>query len=98
MARRSRVVRMETHQVMLLDREFRIRSAEDTEHIQRVAEYVNETIQDVRGAKKHVPIQNLLLLASMSMADELFKERARLEELRERIRLESRNLLAQLDA
>jgi len=89
---------METHQIKLLDREFRIRSAEEAAHIQQVATYVNETIEDVRGEKKHVPIQNLLLLASMSMADELFKERRRLMELREQIRSQSKSLLDQLDA
>lgn len=88
---------METHQIKLLDREFRIRSGEESSHIQKVAEYVNETIADVRGEKRHVPIQNLLLLASMSMADELFKERRRLDELRERIRSQSNSLLDQLD-
>ena len=80
-----------------MDREFRIRSADEVEHIQAVAEYVNGTIDDVRGAKKHVPIQNLLLLASMSMADELFKERARIESLKEKIRDQSRVLLDKLD-
>ena len=80
-----------------MDREFRIRSADEAEHIQAVAEYVNEAIDDVRGAKKHVPIQNLLLLASMSMADELFKERARIESLKAKIRDQSRVLLDKLD-
>ncbi len=89
---------METHQIKLLDREFRIRSAEERAHIQSVADYVNETIEDVRGEKRHVPIQNLLLLASMSVADELFRERRRLNELRDQIRSQSKSLLDQLDA
>lgn len=88
---------MQTHAIKLMDREFRIRSAEDLTHIEAVADYVNGTIDEVRGGTKHVPIQNLLLLATMSMADELFKERARIDALKEKIRSQSRVLLDQLD-
>jgi cell division protein ZapA (FtsZ GTPase activity inhibitor) len=80
-----------------MDRDFRIRSADEAEYIQAVAEYVNVAIDDVRGAKKHVPVQNLILLASMSMADELFKERARIDALKEKIRNQSRLLLSKLE-
>ena len=89
---------MQTHAIKLMDREFKIRSAEDIAHIEAVAKYVNGTIDDVRGETKHVPIQSLLLLATMSMADELFKERARIDSLKEKIRSQSRVLLDQLDS
>jgi cell division protein ZapA (FtsZ GTPase activity inhibitor) len=87
----------ESHQVSLMGREFRIKSSDDAEHIQSAADYVNETISSLKGAKRHVPLQHLLLLASLSMADELIKERKRLDSVREKIRAQSRALLSRLD-
>ncbi len=87
----------ESHQVKLMGREFRIRSPEDPEHIDAAARYVNQLIEGMAGGKRHLPIQNVLLLASMSMADELLRERARHDALKEKIRAQSRALLARMD-
>ncbi len=87
---------MQSHQVMLLGREFRIRSEEDADHIDAVASYVNSKIGEMSAAKRHVPTQTVLLLATLNMADELFKERQRLEAITERLRTQSRALLERL--
>lgn len=87
---------MHSHQVTLLGREFRIKSEEGPEHIDAVANYVNSKIGEMSAAKRHVPTQTVLLLATLNMADELFKERQRLQAITERLRKQSRALLEQL--
>ena len=87
---------MHSHQVTLLGREFRIKSEEGPEHIDAVANYVNSKIGEMSAAKRHVPTQTVLLLATLNMADELFKGRQRLQAITERLRKQSRALLEQL--
>ena len=86
----------QSHQVSLLGREFRVKSEDDGSHLQAAANYVNNLVAELQGSKRHVPIQNLLLLASLSMADELMRERARNEAIKEKIRAQSRALLSRL--
>lgn len=86
----------QSHQVSLLGREFRIKSDDDGAHLQQAASYVNDTIAEIQGDKRHVPVQNVLLLASLTMADELMRERARLDAIKEKIRDQSKALLSRL--
>ena len=86
----------QSHQVSLLGREFRVKSDEDGEHLQEAASYVNRLIAQLQGGKRHMPRENLLLMATLSMADELIRERARNDAIKEKIRAQSRALLNRL--
>jgi len=86
----------QSHQVSLMGREFRVKSDDDGTHLQQAASYVNELVAELQGSRRHVPRENLLLLASLSMADELMRERARTEAIKEKIRAQSRALLSRL--
>lgn len=87
---------MQSHNVNLMGRDFKVRSEDTVEHVEAVATYVNDVISGLSEGRRHTPVQQVLLLASMTMADELLKERARLEAIREKIRAQSRALLARL--
>lgn len=84
------------HEITLMGREFRIRSDADRGHLEAVARYVEETIDGVAEGQKHVAVQNILLLAALNLADELFTARADHEALQDRIRAQSRALLDRL--
>jgi len=84
------------HEITLMGRELRVRSDEDPAHVQAVAEYINSTIDKLSKGRSNVAPQHLLMMASMTIADELFKLRAEHERLTERIRSSSRSLLARL--
>ena len=87
---------MEQHSVTLMGREFRIRTESDQEHIAAVADYVNEKITDLASGQSGNVSQGVLLLAALNMADEVFQARARNDEIRDRIRAQSRTLLERL--
>ena len=87
---------MELHEVELMGRAFRIRSEDPRTHIEAVADYVNTQIDSVSGGNQKVAAQSAILLASLNMADELFKLRAEHQALKARIRSQSRALLARL--
>lgn len=84
------------HEITLMGREFRIRTEDDPEHVQALAEYVNSKIEALTGGMGNVASQQVLLMASLNLADELFKIRAEHERLTERIRATSRTLLRRI--
>lgn len=84
------------HEITLMGREFRIRTEDDPEHVQALAEYVNAKIEALTGGMGNVASQQVLLMASLNLADELFKIRAEHERLTERIRATSRTLLRRI--
>ncbi len=87
---------MQLHEVELMGRAFRIRSEDARSHIEALAEYVNGQIDSVSGGSQKVAPQSAALLASLNMADELFKLRAEHQALKARIRSQSRALLARM--
>ncbi|MBD90047.1 MAG: hypothetical protein CL940_06905 [Deltaproteobacteria bacterium] len=85
---------MQQHQITVMGKQIRLRSDSDPERIQAVANYVNEKIDDLAdGPKTGSAAQQVLLLAALNMADEIFEVRAQHDELRDRIREHSRSLL-----
>ena len=87
---------MEQHHVTLMGKEFRIRTDSGREHIEAVAQYVNEKIVDLNQGRDGNVSQGVLLLAALNMADEVFEARARNASMREKIRNQSRSLLERL--
>lgn len=59
-----------------------IRSDRDPAFVQRLARYIDHIIEDLQNSAPTVPLEKLLMLASMTVAEELFETREELEELR----------------
>ena len=87
---------MQMHQVELMGRSFRIRTEDETDHVEAVAQYVNDQIASVSEGHRHVAVQNILLLTSLNMADELFKLKQRHDALCEQIRTQSSRLIEKM--
>ncbi len=85
-----------SHEIKLMGREFRIRSEDDPQHVQAVADYVNGKLSELGGSETSVASQQVLLMTSLNLADELFKVKAEHQRLKERIRATSRSLLDRL--
>lgn len=62
---------------------------ESEEYIQRVALYINNKMEEMRGSANGKQLNTRLfsVLLALNIADDLFKERTRLEEAKERLRL-----------
>lgn len=86
----------DTIEVTLQGKKIVLRSEESREYIEAIADFVNERINSVGDPSKIAP-HIAALLAVLQIADELFKEREKLAELKEKIRLKSSVLLEMLD-
>ncbi len=83
--------------IEVMGRQFKIKSDDGAEHVRQVAQVVDEKINEANPGPGH-PTQQTLLMASLNLADELVKLRAKHAALADRLRASSKALLSQLGA
>jgi cell division protein ZapA len=62
--------------VTILGERYTIRASEGAEYVQRVAQYVEEKLSEVIKGSPSLPSSKAIVLASLNIADELFKVEA----------------------
>lgn len=82
--------------VRILDREYLVTSEEDQEQVQRIAEYVNEKLGEVRDSTEGLSEKKTAILAALNIASEYFQllkeQDDRLARLRQRTELLIHNI------
>ena len=74
-----------------------MRSDADETYIRTLAAYVDDRLREVQKSSKPVTSQSLAVLAALNITDELFKERQKRVELKQRIKDKSNAAIAYLD-
>jgi len=88
---------MQNVKVELLGRTFNVRTDDDPVHIQGVAEFVNQRCAELQAGGP-LPVPNVALLAALTIADELLKEREKNAAMRRKLRSHSTALLERLES
>jgi cell division protein ZapA (FtsZ GTPase activity inhibitor) len=83
--------------VTLAGQKFSVRTDARPKYVRELAAFVNQKMEEAKQSGKVVTTQALALLAAMSIADDLFQQREREEELRRDIRNKSKRILRYLD-
>lgn len=83
-------------EVNLQGRSFTLGTDEDEAYLLAAADYANRKIEEISGAGP-VPPHSAALLAALTMATELMRERQAMDLVRENIRTKSRLILEMLD-
>ena len=82
--------------VRILDREYLVTSEEGQEQVQRIAEYVNEKLREVRDSTEGLSEKKTAILAALNIASEYFQlskeQDDRLARLRQRTELLIHNI------
>ena len=76
---------------------YSVKSDADETYVRVLAGHVDEQLQEVGQSSRAVPTQKLLVLAALTIADELFSERRKRAELKRRVKEKSQEVLAYLD-
>jgi len=87
-------------EVELLGQTLSIRSDRDPEFVKRLAAYVDDKVAELREAAPQAPTDKLLMMTSLTVAEELFEVRSELEELQGEIEERAavmRELIQKLD-
>lgn len=85
-----------TSTVKILGEPFRIRGG-DPEEVAALAEFVNEKLSSIRSRNENLPLRNLLILTSLNIAEDLFRERKEREDLVRTVEDRTRRLRERLE-
>lgn len=83
--------------INILGTEYPIQGDADSDYIKKIAVYVNSKMEEVDGTLKSKSPLRTAILASLNIADELFKEKESKEELVKQFNEKINSLLAKLD-
>ena len=86
-----------TVEVKILGQKFKISSDSDEPHVRRLADYVNGKLEEIRGGAKAIPMQNLLILGTLNIADEYFRFREEKTTQIEKVTLKVKRLIEIID-
>ncbi len=74
-----------------------IRSDRDPAFVQQLANHIDRTFEELQSAAPSAPYNKLLMLASMTVAEELFETRQELHEIRDQLEETTESMFDLLD-
>ena len=77
---------------------YALKSDADEAYVQFLAGFVDERIREVARKTRQLGTQQAAVLAALQIADDLFRERRRRSELRQRVRAQARRMLEEIGA
>jgi cell division protein ZapA len=84
-------------EIKVLGQTFTVKADAGELHIQEVAQYVNEKIDEILTKTKSVSSLNVAILAALNIADDLLKERGKRKTLLREVNLKSKDLVERID-
>lgn len=82
--------------VELLSRKIPIKTHDSEDHIASLIEYIETKMEEI-DPDGRLPEMTMAILAMLNVADDLFKEKQRLKEMREAVRSKSTFLLEKIE-
>ena len=86
----------ETSTVRILGEPFRIRGGDPAE-VDALAQFVDGKLSEIRSRNENLPLRNLLVLASLNIAEDLFRERKEHKEMVRAVEGRARRLRERLE-
>jgi cell division protein ZapA len=76
---------------------YAIRSDADEDYVNALARYVDEKVAEARRLTRTVSTHQVVILAALNIADELFREQRSTAELKRKVRERVKRALARVD-
>lgn len=86
-----------TVEIKVFGQTYTVKTDAEEGHIQEVAKYVNEKIDEVLKKTRSVSTLNVAILTALNIADDLLKERENRMMILREIELRSKDLLEKID-
>lgn len=84
-------------EIKVFGQTYTVKTDEEEEYIQRVAQYVNEKMEEVLKKTRSVSTLNVAILTALNIADDLLREREKREALVKEVEIKSRNLVEKIE-
>jgi cell division protein ZapA len=84
-------------EVKVLGQTFSVKTDSDEAHVQEVAQYVNEKMEEILKKTRTVSSLNVAILTALNIADDFLKEREKRRALLQEVGMRSRDLVEKID-
>ena len=84
-------------EIKVLGKTFTVKTDAEEAHIQEVARYVNDKIDEILKKTRTVSSLNVAILTALNIADDLMKEREKRVALLKEVGMRSRDLVEKID-
>jgi len=84
-------------EIKIMGQTYSVKTDGNEEHLQEVARYVNEKMEEILRNTKSVSTLNVAILAALNIADDLLKEKERRKSLFRELEAKSKDLVEKID-
>ena len=84
-------------EIKVFGQTFSVKTDAEEAHIQAVAQYVNEKMEEVLKKTRSVSTLNVAILTALNIADDLLKEREHRKALLKEVEIKSKDLVEKID-
>ena len=84
-------------EIKVFGQTYTVKTDEEEDYIRRVAQHVNEKMEEVLRKTRSVSTLNVAILTALNIADDLLRERDKREALVKEVQIKSRNLVEQIE-
>lgn len=84
-------------EIKVFGQTFSVKTDADADHIQAVARYVNEKMEEVLKKTRSVSTLNVAILTALNIADDLLKEKEQRRVLLREVEVKSRDLVEKIN-
>src|SRR3990172_9460573 len=84
-------------EIKIMGQMYTVKTDGNEEHLQEIARYVNEKMEEVLRNTKSVSTLNVAILTALNIADDLLKERERRINLLRDVEMKSKDLAEKID-
>ena len=91
---RPEVREPKSREIHIAGQRYVLKTDADPEYLARLVAYVEERYRELAEAAKGAPPQKVAMLTALRLADELFQERERRDQLKEKVSLRFQKILA----
>ena len=84
-------------EIKVFGQTFSVKTDSDEDHLQAVAQYVNEKMEEVLKKTKSVSSLNVAILTALNIADDLLKEKEQRKALLREVEDKSKDLVEKID-
>jgi cell division protein ZapA len=84
-------------EIKVFGQTFSVKTDSDEDHIQAVAQYVNEKMEEVLNKTRSVSTLNVAILTALNIAEELLKEKEQRKALLREVEVKSKDLVNKIN-
>lgn len=89
---------MHSIKVKIFDYEYKLKSDESEEHVQKIAEYVNEKLAEIRENSEGLSEKKLAILVALHIASDYFQAIRERDQIRDQIRQRTSDIIEHIDS